>query len=120
FALKPTGGWAERLRRPGRRRGCRPGPGPLSPLTRCSEAKSRTWLALGQGECQCGGSGPLARGPPGARHRCPWQDRRMDDAALTKLLQPEGWGLLNAMPPYEEKLAMAMSSSLRDKGVDPD
>lgn len=44
----------------------------------------------------------------------------MDDAALTKLLQPEGWGLLNAMPPYEEKLAMAMSGSLRDKGVDPD
>ena len=44
----------------------------------------------------------------------------MDDAALTKLLSPTGWGLLNAMPPYDEKLAMAMAQSLRKKGVDPD
>ncbi len=44
----------------------------------------------------------------------------MDDAALTKLLDPAGWGLLNAMPPYDEKLAMAMAQSLRKKGVDAD
>lgn len=44
----------------------------------------------------------------------------MDDAALTKLLSPTGWGLLNAMPPYDEKLAMAMAASLRKKGVDSD
>lgn len=44
----------------------------------------------------------------------------MDDAALTKLLSPTGWGLLNAMPPYDEKLAMAMAASLRKKGVDAD
>lgn len=44
----------------------------------------------------------------------------MDDAALTKLLSPTGWGLLNAMPPYDEKLAMAMAQSLRKKGVDAD
>lgn len=44
----------------------------------------------------------------------------MDDAALTKLLSPTGWGLLNAMPPYDEKLAMALAEQLRKKGVDAD
>ena len=44
----------------------------------------------------------------------------MDHSALTKILSPSGWGLLNAMPPYDEKLAMHMASSLRDQGVDAD
>lgn len=43
----------------------------------------------------------------------------MDPESLSQLLQPEGWAMLSAMPPYEEKLAMAMSGSLRAQGVDP-
>ena len=43
----------------------------------------------------------------------------MDPEALTRLLRPDGWAMLSAMPPYEEKLAMAMSQRLRAEGVDP-
>ncbi|WP_402461731.1 class I SAM-dependent methyltransferase [Isoptericola aurantiacus] len=44
----------------------------------------------------------------------------MDVASLTKLLSPEGWALLNALPPYDESQAMALATRLRDGGVDPD
>lgn len=44
----------------------------------------------------------------------------MDPAALAKLLDQEAWALLNALPPYEEKLAMVLSERLRAKGFDPD
>ncbi|SDC30808.1 hypothetical protein SAMN05216410_1607 [Sanguibacter gelidistatuariae] len=44
----------------------------------------------------------------------------MDPAALAKLLDQDAWALLNALPPYEEKLAMVLSERLRAKGFDPD
>ncbi|WP_425954995.1 THUMP-like domain-containing protein [Xylanimonas sp. McL0601] len=44
----------------------------------------------------------------------------MDPATLSKLLTPEGWALLGALPPYDEKLAMPLAMRLRDEGVDPD
>ncbi|QAY64482.1 class I SAM-dependent methyltransferase [Xylanimonas allomyrinae] len=44
----------------------------------------------------------------------------MDPATLGKLLSPDGWALLAALPPYDEKQAMALSMRLRDQGVDPD
>ena len=43
----------------------------------------------------------------------------MDPAALTRLLEPEGWALLNALPPYDEKLALVLSDRLRAEGADP-
>ncbi|ROS76832.1 SAM-dependent methyltransferase [Cellulomonas sp. PhB143] len=39
--------------------------------------------------------------------------------SLTKLLRPEGWALLNALPPYDPHQAMALAAGLRAKGVDP-
>lgn len=44
----------------------------------------------------------------------------MDAATLTKLLSPEGWALLGALPPYDEQQALVLSAGLRAKGVDPD
>ncbi|MBI9114092.1 THUMP-like domain-containing protein [Sanguibacter suaedae] len=44
----------------------------------------------------------------------------MDHASLAKLLTPDGWALLNALPPYDEKLAMAVSERLRAKGFEQD
>jgi THUMP domain-like len=44
----------------------------------------------------------------------------MDAAGLTKLLSPEGWALLAALPPYEEGRTMALSERLRRDGVDPE
>ncbi|SDS80226.1 hypothetical protein SAMN04489860_2405 [Paraoerskovia marina] len=43
----------------------------------------------------------------------------MDAASLTPLLTPEGWSLLNALPPYDESEAMVLLEGLRAKGVDP-
>lgn len=43
----------------------------------------------------------------------------MDAAALSLLLSPEGWALLGALPPYDEKHAMALGEQLRARGVDP-
>ncbi|HWS58145.1 MAG TPA: class I SAM-dependent methyltransferase [Actinotalea sp.] len=42
----------------------------------------------------------------------------MDPAALSLLLSPEGWALLGALPPYDERLAMALSERLQREGVD--
>ena len=44
----------------------------------------------------------------------------MDAAGLTKLLSPEGWALLSALPPYDERRTIALSERLRRDGVDPD
>ncbi|MEG3615870.1 class I SAM-dependent methyltransferase [Isoptericola haloaureus] len=44
----------------------------------------------------------------------------MDAASLSKLLSPEGWTLLNDLPPYDESEAMALATRLRAEGVDPD
>jgi hypothetical protein len=43
----------------------------------------------------------------------------MDAAALTLLLGPEGWALLSALPPYDERHTMAISERLRREGLDP-
>ncbi len=43
----------------------------------------------------------------------------MDPEALSLLLSPEGWALLGALPPYDEKLAMVISERLRREGIDP-
>ncbi|KGM10669.1 THUMP-like domain-containing protein [Cellulomonas bogoriensis] len=42
----------------------------------------------------------------------------MDPAALTQLLSPDGWALLNALPPYDERLTMRIAERLREEGVD--
>ena len=44
----------------------------------------------------------------------------MEPSALAKLLDQEAWALLNALPPYEEKLAMVLSERLRAKGFAPE
>ncbi|CAM3625154.1 class I SAM-dependent methyltransferase [Isoptericola cucumis] len=44
----------------------------------------------------------------------------MDTPSLARLLSPEGWALLNALPPYDEKQAMALATRLRADGVDPE
>ncbi|SKC49238.1 class I SAM-dependent methyltransferase [Krasilnikoviella flava] len=44
----------------------------------------------------------------------------MDPSSVSKLLSPDGWALLNSLPPYDEKQAMALSTRLRAAGVDPD
>ena len=44
----------------------------------------------------------------------------MDAETLSKLLSPDGQALLAALPPYDEKIAMALAMRLRDEGVDPD
>jgi hypothetical protein len=43
----------------------------------------------------------------------------MDPAALSLLLSPDGWALLGALPPYDERLAMVLSERLHKEGVDP-
>ncbi|GAB2684653.1 class I SAM-dependent methyltransferase [Thalassiella azotivora] len=43
----------------------------------------------------------------------------MDATGLSALLTPEGWALLEALPPYEEQQAMALGQRLRDDGLDP-
>ncbi|MCP2264833.1 class I SAM-dependent methyltransferase [Promicromonospora thailandica] len=44
----------------------------------------------------------------------------MDAAILSKLLSPEGWALLGALPPYDERQAMKTVTTLRAQGVAPD
>lgn len=44
----------------------------------------------------------------------------MDASGLAKLLSPEGWALLSALPPYDEARAMALSERLRKDGYDAD
>lgn len=44
----------------------------------------------------------------------------MDASGLAKLLSPEGWALLSALPPYDERQAMALSERLRKDGFDAD
>lgn len=43
----------------------------------------------------------------------------MDADALHQLLSPDGWALLGALPPYDERIAMAISERLRREGLDP-
>ncbi|GIG30031.1 class I SAM-dependent methyltransferase [Cellulomonas marina] len=43
----------------------------------------------------------------------------MDADGLAQLLSPEGWALLQALPPYDEDRAMALSTRLRADGLDP-
>jgi hypothetical protein len=43
----------------------------------------------------------------------------MDPAALSRLLRPDGWALLAALPPYDEARAMALSKRLHAEGLDP-
>ncbi len=43
----------------------------------------------------------------------------MDDAALDKLLSPQGWALLTALPRYDRDRVLSLSSGLTAKGVDP-
>ena len=43
----------------------------------------------------------------------------MDSRALSRLLSPEGWALLGALPPYDERRAMAVSERLHREGLDP-
>ncbi len=42
----------------------------------------------------------------------------MDIAGLTRLLSPQGWALLNELPPYREQDALKLSEGLRAKGFD--
>ncbi|GAB3590672.1 50S ribosomal protein L11 methyltransferase [Angustibacter peucedani] len=42
-----------------------------------------------------------------------------DLAGLRTLLTPEGWALLESLPPYDEKLAMPLGERLRGEGHDP-
>ncbi|GAB2505273.1 50S ribosomal protein L11 methyltransferase [Promicromonospora xylanilytica] len=44
----------------------------------------------------------------------------MDAAILSKLLSPDGWALLGALPPYDERHAMKTVTTLRENGVAPD
>lgn len=44
----------------------------------------------------------------------------MDAAILSKLLSPDGWALLSALPAYDERLAMRTATRLREAGISPD
>ncbi|MFI2362236.1 methyltransferase domain-containing protein [Promicromonospora sp. NPDC019610] len=44
----------------------------------------------------------------------------MDAAILSKLLSPDGWALLAALPPYDERDAMKTVTTLRAQGVAAD
>jgi len=43
----------------------------------------------------------------------------VDDAGLVKLLRPDGWALLQALPPYDERLALPIAERLQKEGLDP-
>ncbi|WP_129338807.1 class I SAM-dependent methyltransferase [Cellulomonas endophytica] len=43
----------------------------------------------------------------------------MDADGLAQLLSPQGWALLQALPPYDDARAMALSERLRADGADP-
>lgn len=43
----------------------------------------------------------------------------MTPEALAALLSPRGWALLQALPPYDERLALQVSRRLHDEGIDP-
>jgi hypothetical protein len=43
----------------------------------------------------------------------------MDLAGLASLLTPEGWALLEALPPYDETTAVRLGEHLREQGHDP-
>ncbi|MCL2465530.1 MAG: SAM-dependent methyltransferase, partial [Micrococcales bacterium] len=44
----------------------------------------------------------------------------MDAHALSRLLAPDGWALLSALPPYDEARALALSQRLHREGLDPE
>ena len=44
----------------------------------------------------------------------------MDAGALSRLLAPDGWALLSALPPYDEERALTLSTRLHAEGFDPD
>ncbi|MFC7877258.1 SAM-dependent methyltransferase [Isoptericola sp. NPDC057391] len=44
----------------------------------------------------------------------------MDPSSVSKLLSPDGWALVNSLPPYDETQAMALATRLRADGVDAD
>lgn len=43
----------------------------------------------------------------------------MDLDGLAALLTPQGWALLEALPPYDPRQAMTLAQGLRDQGHDP-
>jgi hypothetical protein len=43
----------------------------------------------------------------------------VDLTGLSALLTPEGWALLEALPPYREDAAMGLAERLRGDGIDP-
>jgi THUMP domain-like len=43
----------------------------------------------------------------------------VEPAGLSALLTPEGWALLESLPPYDEHHAMSLGQRLRDGGADP-
>ena len=43
----------------------------------------------------------------------------MDPETLSQLLSPTGWALLGALPPYDDKQALALSERLHREGLDP-
>lgn len=43
----------------------------------------------------------------------------VDPRTLSLLLSPDGWALLGALPPYDERLAMVLSERLQKEGIDP-
>ncbi|QQS01404.1 MAG: methyltransferase domain-containing protein [Austwickia sp.] len=42
----------------------------------------------------------------------------MEIGALEQLLSPQGWALLESLPPYDEATALALGAALRDAGYD--
>ncbi|MBU4216146.1 MAG: SAM-dependent methyltransferase [Actinobacteria bacterium] len=43
----------------------------------------------------------------------------MDADGLSRLMRPDGWALLEALPPYDEHEAMRLSAQLTRRGLDP-
>ena len=44
----------------------------------------------------------------------------MNLGALEQLLSPQGWALLESLPPYDEAASLALGAALRDAGYPPD
>lgn len=46
--------------------------------------------------------------------------RAVEIGVVERLLSPQGWALLESLPPYDERTALALGESLRGAGYDPD
>src|ERR671921_1314339 len=72
-----------------------------------------------QGESRAPVSTRSTRVPTPGRQARRGTMRPVDLAGMRSLLTPEGWALLEALPPYDERAAFGLGERLRAEGHDP-